>query len=307
MKRLCLAISFLCLLLSCGPKVKIDATAEVRCIGATDDQQLQLVQEAISERLKKGGFSEAKIQTTIASRQIQVSALLPEGDDLALAQFRAIFASVEMGLWNLYRHGDPEIAGILDSLPDLPGFEPYLPEQWNGSYREVLGWTNDPDRFAPIKERLKEVEAKHQNLKLVWQSVPTSVSAEQSKRYPLYMLNTEGRQQAPINQTHIAKAKAETYVHTGEGSVAIDMTEEGTEIWAKMTTKAAQDGNRCVAIVIDGIVQSAPRVLSPITGGQCVLTGNYDQYRSQQLAASLSVGRLPCPTHILTESLSKTE
>lgn len=53
------------------------------------------------------------------------------------------------------------------------------------------------------------------------------------------------------------------------------MNNDGARTWAEMTTKAANNGNREIAIVLDSAVVSAPRVINPITGGNSSITGDY--------------------------------
>ena len=61
----------------------------------------------------------------------------------------------------------------------------------------------------------------------------------------------------------------------GTIAVSLAMNNEGAKIWADMTEKAANNGNREIAIVLDDEVVSAPRVINPITGGNSSITGNY--------------------------------
>src|SRR5690625_5945424 len=81
------------------------------------------------------------------------------------------------------------------------------------------------------------------------------------------------------------------------------MDNQGARIWADMTTKAAQDDNREIAIVLDNDVVSAPRVNTPITGGNSSITGNFTVQEGNDLASILEVGKLPAKTKIISESL----
>ncbi|MBK8082083.1 MAG: protein translocase subunit SecD [Saprospiraceae bacterium] len=72
--------------------------------------------------------------------------------------------------------------------------------------------------------------------------------------------------------------------------------------WAEMTTKAAADGNREIAIVLDDEVVSAPRVNEAITGGSSAISGNYTVEEAVDFANILEIGKLPAKTKILQES-----
>ena len=69
-----------------------------------------------------------------------------------------------------------------------------------------------------------------------------------------------------------------------------------------MTTKAANNGNREIAIVLDDEVVSAPRVINPITGGNSSITGSYTLDEANDLSEILKVGKLPAGTRIVQES-----
>src|SRR5690606_20120744 len=90
---------------------------------------------------------------------------------------------------------------------------------------------------------------------------------------------------------------------TGEVTVSLAMDNRGTKIWGDMTTKAAQDNNREIAIVLDDEVVSAPRVNDAILSGNSSITGNFDIQEARDLANILQVGKLPAKTKIIQESL----
>lgn len=78
------------------------------------------------------------------------------------------------------------------------------------------------------------------------------------------------------------------------------MNSEAAQRWASITR--ANKG-KCVAVVMDNMVYSAPRVNSEITGGQSQITGNFTDTEADALAAILSAGKLPAPAHIVEESI----
>ena len=77
--------------------------------------------------------------------------------------------------------------------------------------------------------------------------------------------------------------------------VNMEFKSEGAAKFAKVTqrlTKLEQPRNQ-FAIVLDGLVVSAPRTNEAITGGQAEITGNFDQAEAQGLANQLKFGALP--------------
>ncbi len=90
---------------------------------------------------------------------------------------------------------------------------------------------------------------------------------------------------------------ANAVLDTQGWKVTLDFNGKGTDAWAALTKKAyaAGSGNpeNQVAIVLDGTVVSAPRIISPILGGSAEITGNFSQQEAQDLANVLKYGALP--------------
>ncbi|MDZ4063545.1 MAG: protein translocase subunit SecD, partial [Coriobacteriia bacterium] len=77
---------------------------------------------------------------------------------------------------------------------------------------------------------------------------------------------------------------------TGKIEVNVTMDAKGTNTWAEYTTSHV---NELVAIVLDGVVQSAPRVNEPITGGQTAISGSFTPEEAKGLKTVLETGALP--------------
>jgi SecD/SecF fusion protein len=82
--------------------------------------------------------------------------------------------------------------------------------------------------------------------------------------------------------------------------VSLRMDGKGARTWAQMTTEAAQDNNREVAIALDDEIVSAPSVNGPITGGSTQITGGFTLQEATDLANILKVGKLPAKTTIIS-------
>lgn len=83
-----------------------------------------------------------------------------------------------------------------------------------------------------------------------------------------------------------------------EPIVSLEFNAEGAKKFAEIT--AANVGRR-LAIVLDGKVQSAPRIREAIPSGQAVITGRFTIEQAQDLALILRVGALPAPMYIEEE------
>lgn len=77
-------------------------------------------------------------------------------------------------------------------------------------------------------------------------------------------------------------------ISTGGWLVRLEFKSAGK--WASLTAKYV---NQQVAIVLDGLVQSAPRIQEKIPDGSAQITGNFTESSSRQLANVLRYGALP--------------
>lgn len=78
--------------------------------------------------------------------------------------------------------------------------------------------------------------------------------------------------------------------NSSEIVVNLTMNSAGTRAWAEYT---ASHVGQPVAIVLDGVVQSAPQVNEAITGGQTQISGNFTVDEAKYLATVLQTGSLP--------------
>lgn len=72
--------------------------------------------------------------------------------------------------------------------------------------------------------------------------------------------------------------------------VNLTMNDAGTKTWAEYT---ASHVNQRVAIVLDGIIQSAPSIREPIPTGDTQISGDFTADEAKRLAAVLEAGALP--------------
>jgi preprotein translocase subunit SecD len=103
---------------------------------------------------------------------------------------------------------------------------------------------------------------------------------------------------APAEVVGRQVSKASAGIDTQSGSqwiVSLTFNGEGTKAFGALTsrvTSLASPQNQ-VAIVLDGLVQSAPSINEAIPSGNAQITGNFTQVRAQNLANVLKYGALP--------------
>ncbi len=92
------------------------------------------------------------------------------------------------------------------------------------------------------------------------------------------------------------------------GKIAINMRmkPEAAATWAKLTKanapKDGQDG-RCIAVVMDNMVYTSPRINGEIPNGSSEITGSFDDKEAEALVTVLKSGKLPAPARIVEESI----
>ena len=79
---------------------------------------------------------------------------------------------------------------------------------------------------------------------------------------------------------------------TGGYAVNLTLNPEGSRVFAEITKELAPTGGQ-IAIVLDGVIYSAPRVQNEITGGQVSITGNFSIDKAKELKTVLDSGSLP--------------
>ncbi|MDR2921326.1 MAG: protein translocase subunit SecDF [Tannerella sp.] len=85
-----------------------------------------------------------------------------------------------------------------------------------------------------------------------------------------------------------------------ENQVSMTMNAEGAKAWARLTKDNI--GNS-VAIVLDGLVYSAPRVNDEITGGRSQITGQFSTEEAKDLANVLKSGKMAASVNIVQEDV----
>ena len=138
------------------------------------------------------------------------------------------------------------------------------------------------------------------DLKLLWSAKPAD-HLNVKKIYELHALKvTTSTGRAPLEGDVITDAKDEFEPTTGAPCVSMKMNTEGARRWAQMTKANV---GKAIAIVLDGVVYSAPRVNGEIAGGSSQITGNFTIEDTKDLANTLKSGRMPAPARIVQEEV----
>ena len=172
----------------------------------------------------------------------------------------------------------------------------------NGNSLALVGYASVRDTAA-INKLIYSKLAKQvlpSDVKLLWGAKPADGLSVKNifELYALKVTTTTGR--APLEGDVITDAKDQFDQVTGQPQVSMTMNTDGARRWAALT-KANID--KAIAIVLDGVVYSAPRVNGEITGGQSSITGSFTIEDTKDLANTLKSGRMPAPARIVQEEV----
>jgi len=194
-----------------------------------------------------------------------------------------------------------------------PLFSKLKPNIVNGQYASTVLGVAPKNARKTISNYLAQPEIKGlfpNNSEFMWSYKPHKTYATEgnpsvlTNDYELYLIKKRpGSDKAPLEGDVITNAGQNVNPTTGKIEVSVQMDARGAKEWARMTTDAYNNGQREIAITLDGAVVSAPGLNNgPITGGSSSITGNFSIQEAQDFANILEVGKLPANPRIIQES-----
>jgi len=131
-----------------------------------------------------------------------------------------------------------------------------------------------------------------------WGIKPDAIYDNKVALYAIKVERPDGK--APLDGSVISDAR-EAYAQKGaEAEVSMSMNSNGVAEWARLT---ADNVGKCIAIVLDGYVYSAPVVRQKIEGGNSSISGNFTIQEAQDLANVLKSGKVPAPARIIQDEV----
>jgi len=261
-------------------------------------------------------YDSLAVTTPVSSNEAaKASTLIAKKDSLAKDSSAAKTASVNPQ--------DTAIKGFIKRAPLYSFFQnafPLVPlkgrvtvdEKGNPKqYAEgaSIGIATSKADTAKVNAYLKIAIAKNvfpSKLKFMWSSKEVEQKDENGKvvggYYELFAIKqSDAKGRAALSGDIITDARKDyDQRQGGVPLISMSMNSEAAQKWATITRA---NRGKCVAVVMDNMVYSAPRVNSEITGGQSQITGNFTDAEADALAAILSAGKLPAPAHIVEESI----
>jgi preprotein translocase subunit SecD len=101
-----------------------------------------------------------------------------------------------------------------------------------------------------------------------------------------------------LKQARVEFGGGDGMIVAGGPTIGFELNADGAKLFEVLTR--AHVGER-LAIVLDGLVQSAPRIESPIPGGRGQITGQFSAQEAKLLANILNSGNLEAPMTVVEE------
>lgn len=152
---------------------------------------------------------------------------------------------------------------------------------------------NNKDKLMRLLARPEVQNVMPNNVEFLFSAKPIGQQDGQNV-YMLYLVNKEPELTGGV----VTNAQATIDPNTSAAIVTMEMNSEGATEWARIT--GANVGKRC-AIVLDGVVYSAPTIRGKIPGGRSQIEGMADMNEAKLLEIVLKAGALPAPVDIIEE------
>ena len=250
----------------------------------TPEQQI-LASEVINNRIasiwrvrEKSDLTDGKFNITHSGENALLERMLTQRGEVYITEMfethevqSALIQVNERLLWFM-RNTDPELNWLLGVHPVLIT----APSQHIAFIDSIF---NQLKHFFPA------------NTYFVWSAKPDVFNGF----YELFALNTA--RPIPLNPNTIRSSRIQDNIH-GFQQVSINFNRDYHDEWAQMTR---ENIGGSIAIVMDGKVLSHPRVVSEITGGATVISGDFEMDDLLLIKSVIMGGVLDCKARIVNE------
>ncbi|MBL4652361.1 MAG: protein translocase subunit SecD, partial [Flavobacteriales bacterium] len=149
---------------------------------------------------------------------------------------------------------------------------------------------------------MKKVKVLFPKTKFFWEAKPFPLSDGSQSVRLLSVKVTKRDGTAPMGGDAISSAASQVN-QLGQPEVSMRMTSDGSTKWKNMTAEAAKNNPGYVAIILDGLVYSAPSVREEIAGGSTSISGSFTVQETKDLANVLKSGKLGASANIIEEAI----
>ena len=165
-----------------------------------------------------------------------------------------------------------------------------------------IGFVSPEDKSAvdDLLRRKDILSIFPEDLKFMWSSEMESIGNNSKEMaYTLYAVRIPANGKAKVGGTDIKSASTGFDQSSSLITVDLSMSQVGAEKWGQMTS---ENVGRVVAITMDDVIYSAPRVINAITAGNTQISGSFSVEEAKGLSGLLNGGALPAPCVIKDQS-----
>ena len=191
--------------------------------------------------------------------------------------------------------------------PANAGVEDVLFSKLNLTNRgTIVGYARraDLDKIDAMLEEAHKQKVIREHLMLLWGNSPIKnpQTGKETDIYELYAIRGNRNALPDLGGEVVTSARSEVRNDLGQNRPVVTMTmnDEGARKWARLT---GDNIGRNIAIVLDGVVYSAPNVNNEITGGRSEISGAFTVDETTDLANVLNSGRMEASVEIEQESV----
>jgi SecD/SecF fusion protein len=270
------------------PKLGIDLRGGVILIYEIEQKEnfkeMDKLVAAVTKRVNPDGLKEVTVRP-YGEREIEI--ILPEADQAEQDRTQRI----------IQQQGQMEFRIVADDrFDDQAIMQVAREERFAQPHAEVYQVEAAPGEKPDVEAKWVPVVREEQRL-----AENPHHASRRNKRGELEVLVLVEPAEKTVTGDYLTSAAPATEARTGRPSVSFHFNDKGAKLFGRLTGANLPDPShadlqRLLAIVLDGVLQSAPSIRSKIEyDGE--ITGNFTQQQVEELAAVLTAGSLPATLH----------
>ena len=268
----------------------LQGTAQLEFWLTYDNAEAYQMLEKADKYIASVGGTDAQTEETPATEEV-AEAAETEGDSL-------------LNALNVSEGDDVENA-MNEMAKDHPLFNenmlmPNINEQGGLLQGPVVGYARGKSRDAISRMINMAFEKKvldSRTVKFLWSAKPVT---DGSDIYQLFAIRINTRDASALLDGSVITDARQDFSNAGGNEISMTMNNEGAREWKRIT---GENVGKCIAIVLDDLVYSAPVVNGEIAGGRSSITGSFTLEEAKDLANILKSGKLPAPAIIVQEAV----
>lgn len=160
----------------------------------------------------------------------------------------------------------------------------------NNSYRIIVELPGVENAEEAIKLIGKTAQLNFREREEATESA--KIATFSAKQYGLFTKETK------LTGAHLKRAQVQFDRKTGKPAVGLEFNKEGAQLFEEITERNI---NKPLAIFLDEQIVSAPQVKQAISGGQALISGDFNTEEAKRLTTQLNAGALPVSVELVRQ------